>query len=131
MWIIRGKLTFLLPKEIIYSFLLPVSYKLKKSDVIKMVEAADEDDLYDAVSATVYGELFNKRDVSPELAWAKGSMQREAKLAKLNPFSIFAVIEYCHEKETEIRNIIKIAEAVEYGADRAEIKDYLVVKGGI
>lgn len=131
MWIIRGKFTFYLPKEIIYSFLLPINYRFNKNTVISMVEAESEDELYDLISDTVYGKFFEKRGALPELNLEKGIFSRDLKIAKLNPFSVFGVLEYCNEKETEIKNIMKIAEAVQYGADKSEIRDYLVLKGGI
>ena len=130
MWIVRCKRYYNIPKELIYSFMIPVSYRLKKERIIAMAESRTEDILYDEIAKTPYAGVFGGKDDDFEKRWASSFIRDEAKAAKLNPFSIFAVVEFCHEKDNEIKNVIKITEAIRYDVDKSEIMNYLTMKGG-
>lgn len=130
MWIVRCKQYFEIPNEIIYSFIIPVNYRLRKDEIISMAEARSIDVLYDEIAKTRYADVFSGSMGDFEQRWAAISAQNEATAAKLNPFSVFAVMEFCHEKENEINNIIKIIEAIRYNVDKSEVLSYLTLKGG-
>ena len=130
MWILRGKKYFSIDSETLKSLTLPVYYCIKKEVVDDMINSYHEDDVYKIIAKTKYADVFADRDKSYEQVWANISMEKEAKSAKINPFSIFTIIEYLSVKETEIKNLIKIAEATEYNLDKSEVLQYITMKGG-
>ncbi len=130
MWILRCKKYFNVDAKTLKSLTLPIFYALRKESIDEMINAHDEDELYRIILNTKYGDIFKNREESFEQIWANMTLEREAKSAKVNPFSIFTVIEYLNVKETEIKNLIKIAEATEYNLDESEILQYITKKGG-
>ena len=130
-WILRCKQYFDVPYKTIRDYLIPISYKIKPHVLDEMADSSTIEELYLIIGRTKYAELFKDRTQNYEQLWANTTMQRESKDSKLSQFSIFAVIEYCHKKETEINNIIRIAEAIKYEIGKDEIPDYITMKGGI
>ena len=130
MWILRCKKYFNIDAKTLKSLILPIHYSLRKEDVDDMIGAPDEEELYSIVQRTKYGFIFKDREKSFEQIWANVNMEKQAKAAKVNPFSIFTIIEYLNVKETEIKNLMKIAEAMEYNLDKSEILQYITTKGG-
>ncbi len=130
MWILRAKKYFDVDVKTLKSLTLPINYALSKENIDKMIRAHDEDTLYRIILDTKYGDIFRDREKPFEQIWANVTMERGAKSAKVNPFSVVTVIEYLNVKETEIKNLIKIAEATEYNLDKSEILQYITMKGG-
>ena len=58
MWIYRGKKYFNFDNEIIYTYLIPIRYKLKEEDIKNMVEASDADKIVGILQRTKYQLLF-------------------------------------------------------------------------
>lgn len=130
MWILRCKKYFEVDKKTLKSLTLPIYYGLRKESIEEMINAHNEDELYRIILNTKYADIFRDREESFEQVWANVTMEKEAKSAKVNPFSVFTIIEYLNVKETEIKNLIKIAEATEYNLDKSEILQYITMKGG-
>ena len=130
MWILRAKKYFDVDAKTLKSLTLPIYYGLWKESIEEMINAHNEDDLYRIILNTKYGDIFRDKEKSFEQIWANITMEREAKSAKINPFSVFTIIEYLNVRETEIKNLIKIAEATEYNLDKSEILQYITMKGG-
>lgn len=130
MWILRAKKYFDVDAKTLKSLTLPIYYGLRKESIEEMINAHNEDELYRIILNTKYGDIFRDREKSFEQVWANVTMEREAKSAKVNPFSVFTIIEYLNVRETEIKNLIKIAEATEYNLDKSEILQYITMKGG-
>lgn len=129
-WILRCKMYFNVPNEIIYSLMLPVYYKLPKALIIKMVECRAAEEIYAVLADTRYRRVFQQTDTYIGENRTFYTFRLQYRLAQQYPFSIMSVLSYVHLKEAEEENLIKIIEGVRYGIDMAEIKRYLVLKEG-
>lgn len=130
MWIYRSKKYFNMPREIIYSFIIPHSFKLNHRQLAAMVDARNVEELLDLVSQTPYAEIFEQTDSFTEQHYYEYTMKIQRKAARLAPFSIMSMIVYIHGKESEVNNIIKIIEGIRYKLDMNEIRRYLIRKTG-
>lgn len=118
MWIHRTKLYYRLPKEQIYSMIIPVYYKLRKTHIIQLVEAENEDEFWKVVESTFYGKKIHRDDYS------KGNIGKYFeeylsrcyhKLFRDNPYSVSTITAYLKDKETEIKKLVTVAESIRYG----------------
>lgn len=124
MWIHRTKLYYKLPKEQIYSMIIPVYFKLKKSHIRKLVEAENEDEFWKIVDGSYYGKKLRKEDYS------KGNIGKYFeeylsscyhKLFRSNPYSLSAITAYLKDKEAEIKKLVTVAESIRYGYSSEDI----------
>ena len=124
MWIHRTKLYYSLPKEQIYSMIIPVYYKLKKTHIKELVEAENEDAFWKVVENTFYGKKLKREDYS------KGNIGKYFeeylsscyhKLFRENPYSLSAITAYLKDKEAEIKKIVTVAESIRYGFAPSDI----------
>ena len=118
MWIHRTKLYYKLPKEQIYSMIIPVYYKLKKDHIRQLVEVENEDEFWKLVEDTYYGKRLRKED------YDKGNIGKYFeeylsscyhKLFRNNPYSLSAITAYLKDKEAEIKKLVTVAESIRYG----------------
>ncbi|OQB13894.1 MAG: V-type ATP synthase subunit C [Firmicutes bacterium ADurb.Bin193] len=130
MWIMRCKKYFNVPREIIYSFLLPGRHKITREQLVSLVEAKTLDELYALIQKTPYNAIFEDDGLFPEQHYYKYISELQRKLSRLSPFSIMSVISYIQKKETEVANLIKIIEGIRYKLDMNGIERYLIRNGG-
>jgi len=130
LWVIRCKKYFNTPKELIYSFIVPINHKLQKEQLKSLVEAETFDDVLLLIEKTRYKNVFNKDDLFLEQYYLSYVAKILYSKSRLEPFSIMSSLGYLHIKEIEIANIIKIIEGVRYSENMREIKGYVIGKGG-
>lgn len=130
MWILRCKKYFDMPKEVIYSFILPKRFRLRHEMLVSLVEANSADEVYSLLKKTPYRSIFEKEDFFMEQYYYKYVNSLQRKLSRLMPYSIMTVLAYIHAKEIEINNITKIIEGIRYKLDMKEIERYLIRNGG-
>ena len=126
MWILRSKRYFNVPNEIIYSFLLPMHYRIKKEKLIEIVESPTYEAAIQAISTTKYGDVFKDDNQYIEQHYLSEVTSMMHKQKVYNPFSIMSVLVYIHIKQIELQNIIKIIEGIRYNVDKSEIEKYLI-----
>lgn len=126
LWIYRAKKYYDISKEMLYRYLIPLSYKLKKQELINMIESKELDELIGIVGETYYK---NYLDNNPEL-WEHQFLRYLLKIQNRNiiksPYSLAPIIGYIVIKELEIRNIIAIIEGIRYKVEPLEIKRHLI-----
>lgn len=127
LWIYRCKKYFDMPKELIYSFIIPNKYKLGKKTIMELVEAPSAEDFLEVVKRTPYRNTF-VREAGEffERSYKKFVYRMHQKKVKECPFSIESAISYLHFKEFEIDNLTSIIEGIRYGLSPDEIKPYVV-----
>jgi len=130
LWIIRCKKYFNTPKELIYSFIVPINYRLRKEQLITLVEAETADEVLLLLEKTSYKGIFNRDDLFLEQYYLSYVAKTIYRKSRNFPFSIMSTLGYLHLKELEIANIIKIIEGVRYSESVNEIKGYVIGKGG-
>lgn len=127
-WIYRGlKFYNLLPEELI-NYTLPHGLYFKYEDLKKM-SYSDLDELREIVATSKYSFLLDdEKDVD---LYLERRVQRYLRDISLDYFkkartNISISIAYLHLLEYEIRDIISILEATNYGLTKDQTKDYLV-----
>ncbi len=133
LWIYRCKNYYHASNELIYAYLIPIRYKLSKSETIKLVEAANPQELYRLLTETKYSDIFEKSDMVfhehhvSQYLFHLNELQYYSK-----PFTIAEITSYLYIKQAEINNLIKIIEGIRYKLDMDEIYRYLIKsKGGL
>ena len=124
MWIYRCKRYYSMPKEYIYTNLIPIRYKLKKSDITEMVESEKLADMVERAANTGYKSLFvdlDKRFIEQNFAiymfeLYKGIMKKE-------PYSVAAVMAQLYFAEAEIKSITVAVECIRYGLPLEKSKE--------
>jgi V/A-type H+-transporting ATPase subunit C len=125
-WIYRAKTYYSVDKEIIYSYLIPVRYKLKTEQIKQIVEAKGQDELDAEIKKTAYAKVIMDFDPGdPEKSFYRilGKLQSQA--SRNHPMSLASVKQFMYCKRVEIANITKVVEGIRYGLEPARIKDYL------
>lgn len=114
LWIYRVKRFYRLPKEMIYGYLVPMSHRLKTSQVMKMIEAKDEAEVVAVIAETFYGNILGSKPEEWELKALNYVAHVHRTTKTQNPYSMAPIIGYMLMKDIEIGNIIKIVEGVRY-----------------
>lgn len=126
LWIYRAKKYYDTNKEMLYRYLIPLSYKLKKQELIKMVEANDIDELIAVVLETYYKKYLDDNPNLWEHQFLRYLLQIQDRNIIKSPYSLAPIIGYIVIKELEIRNIIAIIEGIRYKVEPLEIKQHLI-----
>lgn len=117
MWIHRTKRYYRLSAGEVYSMVIPVYYKLRKSQIKALVESEDEAAFFQVLSSTVYGKNLD------ESVLKRGNIGKifednltkcYQKLFKMDPYSLSAINAYLKDKENEIKKLVTIAECIRY-----------------
>lgn len=125
-WIYRTKKYHKLSPGRIYSFILPFNYKLKRSQLTALVEAADAEEFTSVYKTTCYGEYdFNDR-VSLEDIHRRVQLELARTTARKDPYSIAAINSYLYNKEIEIRRLISALECIRYQLAPADALAYIL-----
>lgn len=129
LWIYRSKKYFNIDSEIIYTYLIPVRYRLSEQDIKTMVEANGFEQVAEYAKNTQYGELFTniKDGFFVEESYTKMIFQISKKIYRLAPRSMSAVFVYFRMKEVEIRNLKTIIEGIRYSFNAEAIKEHLCI----
>lgn len=126
MWIYRAKHYYKMPPAMIYTLVIPISYKLKKQHLQDMVEAENEKKLSEAIKSTWYGK--KQKDLSKtdlERLYRQFLWQLYEAEQRKNPYSMTSVTSYLYNKEQEIDQLTTILECVRYGLASAEKSAYI------
>lgn len=114
LWLYRVKKYYKVNKEMIYRYMIPLSYKLTKQDLEKLIETKNEEELILAVGETYYGKYISNDPQKWEREMMVLLMDMQRKSTRLFPYSIAPIVGYIALKELEIRNVIMIIEGVRY-----------------
>ncbi len=127
MWIYRSKVMYDINSADLLSYIIPVTYKLSREQLMKLVKAATLEEYTAVLKTTHY------KDVLPSLA--DGTIERAYqsilnKLYKENkskyPASMSSVNYYLYRKESEIARLITALESIRYGLEPKEKLKYIL-----
>ncbi len=125
-WIYRAKKYYKLQDASVYALLIPVTYKLRESDIRAMVMSEDLNDLDEAIRNTCYGRKFKGLETGELEHFYYGFLQKiYADEKRKEPYSIAAVTGYLYAKEEEIRKLTTVLEGVRYGLPKEETLSYI------
>ncbi|MGN1098527.1 MAG: V-type ATPase subunit, partial [Clostridia bacterium] len=132
-WIFRVKRFYDVPDEIIYSYIIPIHYKLSREEIKNLISAKGVEGYLDAVNKTDYKGFFDDVKDSPTgiiRKYWKTVYSINKKSERQNAFSLAPILAYMDYKDIEIRNIITVIEAVHYEMEPKEIMSRLIIVGG-
>lgn len=130
LWIYRCKAYYTVPPTAMYTFLLPIHYRLKNAEMKQMVEAETADDVLEIASGTYYGRKYHfSKDTALEEQCQKIIGDIIAKDFKQAPYSLAAINAYFHYKNAESAKIVTALECLRYGYSPERIKQYINRKG--
>ena len=125
-WIYRSKKYLKLANTEIYKIIIPINYKLKHNQIVKLVEAESITVFKQELNATYYGNKFATID-NYSLEEVFGQLQE--KLNKIDsrkkPYSVAVIKSYLYEKEKEVQKLTTALECIRYGYGQKEIEQYL------
>lgn len=124
-WIYRMKNFFKIDSSSIYSHILPICSRLRKSQLQRMIEASSPTELDDILSKTVYGKYLpvftNHMDNAVEIILTR---IQDGHLRK-NPYSIAHILTFLYRKSNEIHTLTTALECIRYQLPTNEILEYL------
>lgn len=127
MWIYRAKHYYQISPAGIFALVIPISYKLRQAQLIKLVNSENERELDAAIRETYYGHRY--QDLKEEdLERLFRQLIREIYHVekRKNPYSMTAITSYLFDKEQEIDQITTILECIRYGVVPEEASKYIL-----
>lgn len=126
LWIYRAKINYKIDKDIIYTYIIPIYYKLKKNQIRQMIEARNFEEFYDVVKNTYYSNsLKSFENGEAEKAYFSFVSKEHKKAMAQNPMSLAPIRYFMFYKKIEIANITKLIEGVRYSLNPDEIIKHL------
>jgi len=138
MWIYRCKAYYNLPGSKIYSYLIPIYFRLKPAQIKMMVDAQSLDELVKTYYATDYAKKYrnntankniNKNDIHIEEMYNHLLNKLYLDDFQNDPYSLAAIDTYFYLKELETSRLITAAECIRYGYPTAKTIDLIFGKG--
>lgn len=123
MWIYRGKKYFKMDPKLIYTYIIPVRYKLTEETIKALVGAPDPEQIPSILSDGAYSELFYKvgEGVFAEENYRRILYKNAKAFFRREPDSMAAIFAYLYLKNFEVLNITCAIEGVRYGIERESV----------
>jgi vacuolar-type H+-ATPase subunit C/Vma6 len=120
----RLKKYYNVPDMMIYAHLIPISHKLKRASLMRMVQSKSLTELLGEIGNSPYGSVFSSME-GLELSYYREMSRVHLKSAAMHPNSLAVTASFLHAKELETNNIVSILEGVRYKLNPADIMSYL------
>lgn len=127
LWIYRGKKYFNFEDEIIFTYLIPIRYRLTEDLIKELVYAEKIENFIDIVSQTKYASLFDgvNDGIFPEENYMTFIRKIDKTMFFTHPQSLIAVYTYLDLKELELDNIKTVVEGIRYGKTADGIRPHI------
>lgn len=126
MWIYRAKTYYEVDNDIIYSYIIPIRYRLKKQQIKQMIESKDDNSLVTEIKSTPYAEIVSSFQKGRGEKFYYAIVERLLyRASKQYSTSLAPVTYFMQHKEIEIGNITKIIESIRYGLQPEAIMEYV------
>lgn len=125
-WIYRAKKYYSMSNADIYTLLIPIRYKLKKEDIIDLVETANMDEFAVRLKETYYSKHLPDITISTLEAYytfIRNKIQKRQ--IKEFPYSIASMNTYLYKKEIEVDKLTTVLEGVRYHVEPSKIIEYI------
>ncbi len=131
MWIYRGKKYFNFDSELIYTYLLPVRYRLTQEQITEMVSSPAPEKAVSATADTKYSRLFSHREQGHfiEEIYHQIVFETSKHMFRDYPKTMAGVFAYLYLKEYEISAVTMIIEGVRYHYDPSAIMKHIDTAG--
>ncbi|RGY97376.1 V-type ATPase subunit [Clostridium sp. AM58-1XD] len=128
-WIYRSKKYYHLDSASLCPLLIPIHYRLKQDDILKLAESGSTEEFFHLLSFTYYGSL-GAADLTdhPNLeAMYKEILDRIYSVtSRRYPYSAAVLNSYFYFKNLEIHRIITTIEGIRYGISTGDIISYSI-----
>ena len=122
-WIYRAKTFYGMTQSEVAAMIIPIYYRIKKPQILKLIETSDVQELMGEIGKTAYGRHFTPQTfMQMELDRQIKELVEKTyeKYYRLEPYSMAVMSSYLHEKGKEIRRLISIVECIRYGYSKEE-----------
>lgn len=127
MWIYRAKKFYKVQKELIYTYLIPDGYRLKRDMLVDMVEATTAEEVVSMLKHGPYGDIIDfDLDHWGNSFYAYYGYKQRMNM-RLLPGTIAPIVGYIFIKEIEVLNLTTVIEGIRYKVEPDEIKEYLSI----
>ena len=126
-WLYRIKKYYDVSPDKMFGYLIPLAYKLKKNEIVKLASAKNLSDLEDMIRHSVYGNLFLEKNFKIERMVYNYLLKTYKFMCLNNKHGIVGVVYYLFLKKLEINNITSVVEGVRYKLNKDEIMSYIYV----
>ena len=129
MWIYRCKRYFKMSNELIYTYLVPVYYRLTKEDITAMVEAADIETCEKIISSGRYSDILYSEDENflIERNYKKICYKNAKRAYKLCPETMTEIFAFFDLQTIETENLETIIEGVRYNVAPELVRRYIYI----
>lgn len=123
-WIYRAKRFYKMTQSGTASMIIPVYHRVKKSQILKLIEINGIAELVEAIGKTPYGKYFTP-DTFKEMELDKISKKLVTKVYdkyyRTQPYSMAVMSSYLRDKREEMNKLITIVECIRYGYSKDDI----------
>ena len=125
---LRYRLYYEVPADIVKTIIIPIKYRLTKTELESLIQAT-EGDYKNVVDSSYYGRHVGDYRDLPELEMGLNRIMAAAarKVLSGSPFNIGTIIGYLALKELEVGNLKCIAEGKRHNLTEDEISESLVM----
>lgn len=127
MWLYRSKRFFNIHSNDSYSYVIPIHYKLRKEQLMKLVEASTIEEFITILNATYYKNISaTLMDGTMEIYFQKIMMDIAENNAAHYSSSMAPVYAYLFEKQLEIKRLTTAVECIRYKLDPEDTLRYVL-----
>jgi V/A-type H+/Na+-transporting ATPase subunit C len=126
LWIYRSKKYYDIEPAKIYSYIIPISYKIKKKEITALIESSSVDELITLINSCYYVRAY---EISEVTSFENLYQTLLIKIYKSNkqkyPNSMAPVQQFLYLKEIEIDKLTTVLECIRYKLQPDEILSYI------
>ena len=125
-WIYRSKKYYRMSEGDIYAMLIPMHYRLKKQEIVALVEAASMDEFAAILGRTYYANKYEPLEPGTlEEMYVYILRTTLTQEARKHPYSAAIMYSYLYKKEHEIDKVTTAIECIRYHLDAATTYQYI------
>ncbi|HOQ74973.1 MAG TPA: V-type ATPase subunit [Thermoclostridium sp.] len=125
-WIYRIRKSFSFDKELVYTYIIPSWYRIKRAEIDGLISAKNTDEFRQVLGKTPYAGFFADDEPGAfERRYTEYLYEIHRKRFIQQPFSVACIISYLKLKEFELNNIISIIEGIRYSLPPEEIRKFI------
>lgn len=126
LWIYRSKKYYDIDSAKIYSYIIPISYKLKKKEITALIETNSIEELVTLVNTSYYVKAYGITEITSFENLYRTLLSKIYKSNKQKyPHSMAPVQQYLYFKELEIDKLTTVLECIRYKLQPNETLSYI------
>lgn len=126
LWIYRSKKYYDIETANIYSYIIPISYKLKKKEITAFIESNSIEELISLINTSYYVKVYHIETITSFESLYRTLLKKIYKANKQKyPNSMAPVQQFLYLKEIEIDNLTTVLECIRYKLPPNETLNYI------